>query len=129
MGRLYYDINHPDADYACKEITTIKLEPEAAEDRYPIVMVDRGNCTFVTKARNVQNLGGHMAIIINNNDDPVNKIVMADDGSASDIQIQAVLISKKDGDKIKDFIRQNEGKRDILENFVVSIDIDMVIFK
>lgn len=29
-------------------------------------MVDEGNCTYVTKARNIQNAGGVMAIIISN---------------------------------------------------------------
>jgi hypothetical protein len=126
MGRLYYDPSNTDSDYACKPLTSITLEPESRDDRYPIVMVDRGNCTFVTKARNVQNLGGHMAIIINNNDNPVNRILMADDGTGSDIQIQAVLISKSNGEKFKQFFRENEGKRDILKNLVVSIEYKMV---
>jgi hypothetical protein len=125
MGRLYYDVYNTDTDYACKNITTINLEPEAKEDRYPIVMVDRGNCTFVTKTRNVQNLGGHMAIIVNNNDESINDILMIDDGTASDIQIQAVLISQSDGEKIKQFIRNNEGSK-VLEDLILSIEYKMV---
>jgi uncharacterized protein (UPF0248 family) len=126
MGRLYYDIYNTDTDYACKEITSIKIRPEQKEDRYPIVMIDRGNCTFVTKTRNVQNLGGHMAIIVNFNDDPVENVLMIDDGTASDIQIQAVLIKKSDGDKIKQFIRDNDGNNYLLENLIVSVEYNMV---
>jgi hypothetical protein len=126
MGRLYYDIYNEDTDYACKNITTIILEKEDKEDRYPIVMVDRGNCSFVTKTRHVQNIGGHMAIIVNNNDDPVEDILMIDDGTGADIQIQAVLISKADGQKIKQFIRDNEDNNQLIKNIIVSVEYEMV---
>ena len=45
-------------------------------------MVDRGNCTFVTKARNVQIVGGLFALIINNNDDDIDKIILSDECSS-----------------------------------------------
>jgi hypothetical protein len=32
-------------------------------DISPIILVDRGECTFVTKARNVQAFGGSVALI------------------------------------------------------------------
>ncbi len=102
------------------------MEPEAQEDRYPIVMVDRGNCTFVTKSRNVQNLGGHIALIINNNDEDVRDIVMVDDGTGQDIWIQAVLISKRDGQIIKEFIKQNQDNKNMLAKLIVSVEYEMV---
>jgi hypothetical protein len=102
------------------------LQPEAVEDRYPIVMVDRGNCTFVTKSRNVQNLGGHIALIINYNDEEVKDIVMVDDGTGQDVWIQAVLISKRDGEIIKQFIRENENNKKLLNNMIVSVEYEMV---
>ncbi len=70
-------------------------------------MVDRGNCTFVTKARNVQNVGGLFALIIDNEDEEIDSIILADDGSASDIYIPTVLISKRDGELIKKFMIEN----------------------
>jgi len=65
-----------------------------------IVMVDRGNCTFVTKVRNVQNAGGQAAIVTDNVDETFIPY-MADDGTGSDIFIPSVLIKKADGQNIK----------------------------
>jgi hypothetical protein len=73
-------------------------------------MVDRGNnCTFVTKTRNVQNAGGAIALIINNVEKDVNKILMIDDGSGSDLTIPAVLINKRDGEKIKEEMKKGNS--------------------
>lgn len=35
-------------------------------DMNPIVMVDRGECAFVVKVRNIENMGVKMAIIVDN---------------------------------------------------------------
>ena len=52
----------------------------------PIFLVDRGNCTFVTKARNVQNNGGSLAIIIDSKDfEQPSDVIMSDDGTGSGI--------------------------------------------
>lgn len=89
-------------------------------------MVDRGNCTFVTKTRNVQNIGGHLALIVNNvQNDPVENILMIDDGTGSDITIPAILISKEDGDKIKMFLKTSSAKE--TENVLLTIEFEMVI--
>ncbi len=36
---------------------------DEASDLTPVMMIDRGNCTFVTKVRNVEKAGVKMAII------------------------------------------------------------------
>ncbi|KAJ8603125.1 hypothetical protein CTAYLR_004573 [Chrysophaeum taylorii] len=82
-----------------------------------LLMVDRGDCTFVKKVRNAQNLGASGVIVADNkcvcsdeacsstpnmaceSDEPI----MADDGSGSDITIPAILLWKTDADKIKDY--------------------------
>jgi len=91
-------------------------------------MVDRGNCTFVTKTRNVQALGGHLALIVNNNDkEDIKDIIMVDDGTGQDIYIQAVLISRKDGEKIKLFIKDNENDSSLISKIIVAVEYEMVI--
>jgi hypothetical protein len=65
-----------------------------------IVMVDRGDCTFVTKVRNAQTAGAQAVIVVDNVDEP-NLPYMADDGTGGDILIPSVLIYKSDGAKIK----------------------------
>ena len=89
-------------------------------------MVDRGNCTFVTKARNVQNIGGLFAIIIDNTDENIYNLIIADDGTGSDIYIPTVLISKKDGEKIKKYLLENKNDLNILTNIILSVEFVIV---
>ncbi len=90
-------------------------------------MVDRGSCTYVKKTRNVQNIGGHLALIVNNMPGTIDKFLLNDDGTGSDISIPAVLISKSDGDKIKQFLKDNKNDESVLSNVVVSVEFIIVI--
>jgi hypothetical protein len=63
----------------------------------PIMIADRGSCSFVTKVRNMQNLGAAVAIVVDNSDEDINEIVMSDDGTGAGIRIPSMLISKSDG--------------------------------
>jgi len=81
-----------------------------------ILMVDRGECTFVRKVRNAQHSGA-MAVIIADNicqckHKDICKVeegtsceprepLMADDGSGTDITIPTMLMFKQDSDRIK----------------------------
>jgi hypothetical protein len=128
MGRLHHDLNDKEDDYACKPLLSHTLDFESTPDLYPIVMVDRGNCTFVTKARNVQRVGGLFALIINNNDEDIDKHVIPDDGTGSDIYIPTVLISKKDGEMLKNYMLMNRNSPAPLKNIILSIEFKMVKF-
>ncbi len=63
-----------------------------------IALINRGNCTFVTKVRNAQTAGADAAII--RKVTPGNPITMGDDGTGGDIVIPAVMISMADGDEL-----------------------------
>lgn len=89
-------------------------------------MVDRGSCTFVTKARNVQKIGGGLALIVDNRDENLDNVLMADDGTGSDIIIPTIMISKEEGDKIKDFMKRNKNNWNVLSSIVVSVEFRMV---
>jgi hypothetical protein len=119
-GRLYYDPTNLESDYACKPIKTIQFEN--IDDIVPIVMVDRGDCTFVTKVRNVQNIGGAIALIVNNQEDEKEIFGLNDDGTGSDIKIPGILITKKDGEILKKFFNENKDNKDLLSQIVLSID-------
>jgi len=75
----------------------------------PVIMVDRGNCTFATKAQNVQNVGGEIAMIVYNlpGADPL-KFYMKDDGKHKKLNIPTIMISYEDGQVIKDFWKENK---------------------
>jgi len=63
----------------------------------PFMLADRGDCTFVTKVRNMEEAGAAVGIVIDNSDEDVNKVIMSDDGSGAGIEIPSMLISKEDG--------------------------------
>ena len=74
----------------------------------PIILVDRGECTFVTKVRNVENLGAKVALIGDTKEEVSEVYVMSDDGSGHSINIPSFLIRKHDSSSIKDSYSQGE---------------------
>ena len=85
-----------------------------------IILVDRGNCHFVVKAKNIQKFGAIMALIAENKEfeDP-EKLTMSDDGTGKSIKIPTFLISKNDSIKIIETIHsfQEEEKNIIVNDF------------
>lgn len=111
-GSVYYDIDNQDSEMACNPIKTIQIEASNSfEENSSFVLLDRGNCSFVTKARNAQKIGAKVVIIINNTDENIHDIYMIDDGTGKDINISAVLISKTDGEKFKKYYKNNRAVR------------------
>mmetsp|Transcript_29013 Transcript_29013/g.32543 ORF Transcript_29013/g.32543 Transcript_29013/m.32543 type:complete len:392 (+) Transcript_29013:214-1389(+) len=88
-----------------------------------ILMVDRGECTFVKKARNAQKLGAAGVVIADSTclciagDSCISEgdtyceskePVMADDGSGADITIPSFLMFKQDADPIKEVLKADK---------------------
>jgi hypothetical protein len=74
----------------------------------------------------VQNLGGSLALIVNNREDEsIENVLMMDDGTASDIYIPTVIISKQDGERIKQFMIDS-NKNNIKKDIIMTIEFDMV---
>jgi len=69
------------------------------------MIADRGNCSFVTKVRHMEDAGVAVAIIIDNTEESVDSIIMSDDGTGAGIRIPGLLINKKDGDKLLHFLK------------------------
>jgi len=91
-----------------------------------ILMVDRGDCTFVQKVRNAQRAGAAAVLIADsvclcgaNNCEmgpdqdacETEEPIMADDGSGADISIPSFLVFKQDADQIKAVITKNQPVR------------------
>ena len=92
----------------CSELDPVKFDDESGTFSHPILLLDRGNCSFVVKARNAQAIGAQALIIIDSREKgEVDKVVMVDDGTAGNIYIPTFMISKKDGNVIKDYIDKN----------------------
>lgn len=110
---------------ACKPLN-ITLSDDHAVDEVPIIMLDRGNCSFVTKVRNVQEAGGHIALIVNNNEfEEVSDVIMADDGRGRELTIPGVLITYKQGQILKKFYNENKLFPKIIENIRIEVDFEM----
>ena len=108
MGRLYYPVDNQDG---CRPFTGTDFNhhwEDQEEDGTisAIVIVDRGNCHFVTKVENLQQVGARLAIIADNKDEAVT-VVMANDGSGWEVNIPSFFISKTEGEKLKDFLTEN----------------------
>lgn len=72
---------------------------------FPIFAIaDRGECAFVEKVRNMEMLGAALGIVIDVSGEPIENIVMSDDGTGAGIRIPSMIISQKDGKKLLDFL-------------------------
>lgn len=55
----------------------------------------------------MENIGVSVAIIIDESDEDIRKVVMSDDGTGGGIRIPSMIISKSDGKKLLDFLRRS----------------------
>jgi len=69
------------------------------------MIVRRGECSFVQKVRNMENIGIAVAIIIDNRPEMIDEILMSDDGTGGGIRIPSMLIGQNDGDKLINWIK------------------------
>jgi len=85
----------------------------------------------VRKARNIQELGGALALISDSRDgaDP-EKAIMIDDGTGTSIAIPTIMISKEDGKQLKEAIlkveKENNRPGAKKEYVVLLIDFEIV---
>ena len=98
------------------------MDDNANQVQSPIVIVERGGCTFVTKVRNIAHAGAKAAIIIDTNNENITLVTMSDDGTGAGLRIPAVLVSKSDGAKLVDFFstasRSDKSNVNININFM-----------
>ena len=110
------------SDYACKPLTNIKI----LKDNYNfadfnIVLVEKGPCSYPQMAKEAENIGADMVIIVNDQPGSVSKFkVTNDDGRGHEVSIPVALISYNDGKAIIDYII-NHPK----ENVYLSIEIGL----
>jgi extracellular elastinolytic metalloproteinase len=81
-----------------------EMTEDGTQNMAPIVIVERGGCTFVTKVRNIARAGGKGVIIIDSMNENVTEVTMGDDGTGAGLRIPAIMIGKKDGNEILSFM-------------------------
>lgn len=65
----------------------------------------------MTKVRNIEKAGGSLAVIIDDKDhEDVKNLIMSDDGTGAGITIPSMMISKSDGEILKNFLMKQNSK-------------------
>ena len=103
---------------ACSHMDPITFSSDSA--LVPFVLLERGQCTFVTKVRNAQRIGAAAVLIGNNDEEASERIVMADDGTGGDIFVPSFFISKSDEDLLDSYIDPSS-----LEEVVLSLTFEI----
>jgi hypothetical protein len=58
----------------------------------------------VTKIRNCEHAGARLVLVIDDKEEDIENVILVDDGNGAGIRIPSMLIGKKDGEVIKDFL-------------------------
>lgn len=94
-GRIYYDPNNING---CNTFGDFDFNwQDLKSNIIPIIIVKRGDCSFVKKVRNIERAGGQAGIVIDDKAEDVQYVIMSDDGTGSGIRIPSMLIGKEDG--------------------------------
>ena len=115
-GEIYFE-SKTELHAACSELGTLSknLNENEYSENFKILLAYNGQCSVVQKARNAQNAGASMLLLINDNDKDIKEILLEDDGSGSDIKIPVGLISLADGRIIQNYIENNPKSRIMVE--------------
>ena len=108
LGRVFV----PDLDehkQACNNLNPIDFNFDPDGINTPILLVQRGGCSFVVKVRNAQNIGASAVVIYDDREENVENVVMIDDGTAGNIFIPSFLIPKKAGELIHEELANTLG--------------------
>jgi hypothetical protein len=123
-GQIY--LSNDENSTACDPLNMTLISDEENEekiDKFPILLIKRGGCSFTTKVRNAQNIGASMVFIADNKHENIHSIIMADDGTGNDIVIPSAMISYEDGNTIIKYMNDNKNELIIVDaNFGVVED-------
>jgi hypothetical protein len=102
MGKIHFDETN---ELACDEFSLEdKHELDRTADMSPFYISRRGQCSFVQKVRNMENIGVAVGIVVDSYAENITNILMSDDGTGGGIRIPSMLISRTDGDILLDWI-------------------------
>ena len=87
-------------------------------------MVYQGTCNIVDKIKNIEKSGGHLAIIISENDDNIGGIFLGNEGYGNDISIPAVLISNSDGKKLSEYYLAHANSHEDIKEIKLEVKFE-----
>jgi len=129
LGRVF--LPREGQELACEPLSPIDWVDDPDPDNSPILMVDRGVCSFTVKVKNAQNIGARAVVVVDNIDEDVDRIIMSDNGAGGNLYIPSLLISMDDGALIKEFINNRQFTRYVAMNirFELPRVIDVVNYE
>jgi len=117
IGYVHYD---PQNEYGCKKT---RLEPYSQDDLQPILLVKRGQCEFIDKARNAQFMGAALLLIANDKEEDISKIyaIALHDGARA--KIPTLIIGKADGEAMAEVLM--DADKQTAQTVVVQFTMDI----
>lgn len=107
VGRVHYPVNNK---RACEEFKPEDFENDMLfdedSDMTPIILVNSGYCSMVEKTRNVEKIGGKVALIADKTYDQDKE--MSDDGTGFNLVTPAILVRDEQITGLKDAIRDDQ---------------------
>ena len=128
-GQLFMETITENHD-ACYPLTKLDLRKNNTiyDENYKILLAYKGGCSFAQKARNAQNAGASMLIVINQGNTPIDNAIFDDD--SSDIFIPVTLINHNDGLILDNYIKSNPTTKILVEvNFSPKKERKVIDFK
>lgn len=95
-------VHRPTSLKGCSEIE--QLDPFDEDDDQPILLIERGDCQFFTKALNAQHAGAKMLIIYDHKSDYLNYYPVSYDKRAQEITIPTIVVGNSDGKKLMEVL-------------------------
>uniref|UniRef100_A0A7S4RYP3 PA domain-containing protein n=1 Tax=Alexandrium monilatum TaxID=311494 RepID=A0A7S4RYP3_9DINO len=123
-----------DDDYTVPALDQVQGKNENEVRLINIIMVRRGDCSFVTKVKVARAKGAHAVIIVDKEESvlsakDIRKVIVADDGYGSTIDIPSMLIAKEEGKLLIEAAKTSqvivELAWDVPTNHVVVMDLWM----
>jgi PA domain len=105
-GWIYFDPTNP---LGCEPFGEFDFNYNSKSEVIPIILVKRGECSFVKKVRNIERIGGKVGIVVDDKIEDVQYVIMSDDGTGSGIWIPSMLIGRSDGLNMIDFLMKYGG--------------------
>ncbi|KAJ0410507.1 hypothetical protein ATCC90586_008314 [Pythium insidiosum] len=99
-----------------KALQQAGVESDRAEDAAAepfVLLVERGGCHFVAKARHAQAAGAVGLVVVDTDAAAKALPIMADDGTAGDVHIPSVIIGYTDGQQLATLV--SRGRKTIVE--------------
>lgn len=98
-------------------------------DNQPIQIVNRGNCSFLTKSLHAQHAGAKMLIVVNDSDEIDYDPVTGNAHKESKLKIPTIFVSKAVGEKLLNFVSGDltDQKKSVILEFTLPIPVTDVV--